>query len=131
MKTASRYNKPIECWISQNISDGYGGTYASYSLVFADYASIVPKQEKRGSEQGQLVLTGYFDVSLRFRRDVMISKSTIIKHDNDFYTIQSIVNDRDKEFQLVCVSNDQLQEIFEYNNPYGVQFTYNLPVSLG
>jgi hypothetical protein len=120
MKTAARYNKPIEFWISSNVSDGYGGTNPFYTLLFSDYASLIPKTEKRGTQEGQLVLAGYFEISMRFRPGVLISKSTIIKHNNDFYSIQSIVNDRDREYQLICISNDGIQEIFENSNPYGI-----------
>jgi hypothetical protein len=118
MKSAAKYNKPIEFWISTNPSDGIGGTYPTYQLVFADYASLIPKTEKRGTQEGQLVLAGYFEISMRFRPGVLISKSAIIKHNNDFYSIQSIVNDRDREYQLICISNDGIQEIFENSNPY-------------
>ena len=139
MKTSAKYNKQIEFWIDDQLPDGIGGTYASYRLVFADYANIIPKTEKRGLQEGQLVLVGYYDISIRFRSGVDIDKSTIVKHDNDFYTIQSIINYQDKEYQLVCTSIGKIQEIFEISNPYNPtppdgdnnrSFTYTFPYNL-
>lgn len=118
MKTSAKYNKPIEFWIAESLTDAYLDIKTFYKMVFADYASMVAKTEKRGTQEGQLVLVGYFDIALRFRSGVTIDKSMIVKHEDDFYTIQSIVNDRDKEYQLVCTANDKIQEIFEYSNPY-------------
>jgi len=138
MKTASRYNKTIEFWIESLVPDGIAGTYVSYALLATDYASIIPKQEKRGLQEGQLILAGYFDISFRFRRDISLGKKVILKHENDFYVIQSVINDRNKEYQLICIATDHNQEIFELSNPYlpvpiidtRGDFPYTLPVSL-
>ena len=138
MKTAAKYNKTIEFWVDILVPDGIGGSNASYALLATDFASIIPKQEKRGLAEGQLVLAGYFDISFRFRRDFTIGKKLILKHDNDFYVIQSIINDRDKEYQLTCIASDHIQEIFELSNPYQPipivdnrgTYPFSLPVQL-
>lgn len=118
MKNAVKYNKLFEFWKADQISDGQGGTYPSYTMVFADYANIIAKTEKRGLQQGQLVLVGYFYISIRFRQNINIDKTMLIKSANQNYTIHSIINDQDKEYQLVCTTSDNNTEVFQFENPY-------------
>lgn len=123
MKTSAKYNKSIEFWKADLVSDGMGGSYPSYVRVFADYANIIPKHEKRGLQEGQLVLVGYFDISIRFNHSILLDKSIIIKHSNDFYTIHSIINNQDKEYLITCTQSDPISEIFENENPYEQPYT--------
>ncbi|RAJ24994.1 phage head closure protein [Pedobacter cryoconitis] len=118
MKNAVKYNKLIKFWKADQISDGQGGTYPSYTFLFTDNANIIAKTEKRGLQQGQLVLVGYFHISIRFRQDIDIDKSMLIKSGNQYYTIHSIINDQDREYQLVCTTSDNNKEVFMIENPY-------------
>jgi hypothetical protein len=120
MKNARKYCQLVEFWKSDQVSDGQGGTYSKYQLDFADFALVITKAEAKTIAQGQLILEGFFEIYLRFRSDVMINKSHLIKVKNLNLTIHSIenVNELDKEIKLIASESDNSTEVFPMENPY-------------
>jgi len=120
MKNANRYNQLIQFWSVSTIGDGAGGTLPRYSLDFEDYASVITKDEKRTLQESQIILDGYFEIYLRYRSDISISKKHNIKMRGKDLTIHSIVNvnELDREFKLICTESDNNTELFEGENPY-------------
>jgi SPP1 family predicted phage head-tail adaptor len=120
MKNANKYNQLIKFWIPSTVGDGSGGTYPKYSLDFEDYALVITKDEKRTLQESQIILDGYYEVYLRYRSDIPISKKHNIKMKGKDLTIHSIVNinELDKEFKLICTESDNHTEVYENDNPY-------------
>ena len=120
MKNAKKYNQLIEFWIANNISNGQGGFYSSYTLDFVDYAHVKTKDETRTLQENQLILEGYYEVYLRFRDDVNITKSHNIKMKGKDLTIHSIVNidELNKEIKLICSESDNNTIVPEGENPF-------------
>jgi hypothetical protein len=120
MKNAKKYSHALEFWKSESVSNGQGGTYSKYELDFADYACIVTKDETKTLQEGQLILEGFYEVYLRFRSDITITKSHLIKFKNMNLTVHSIVNvnELDKEIKLIASESDNNTEVFQSENPY-------------
>lgn len=120
MKNAKKYSHAVEFWKSESVSNGQGGSYSSYLLDFADYAYIITKDETKTLAEGQLILEGFYEIYLRFRSDIMITKSHLIKFNGKHLTIHSIVNvnELNKEFKLIASESDNSTEVFQEENPY-------------
>lgn len=120
MKNAKKYSQLVEFWINSNIPDGYGGSTASFNLDFLDYGYIITKDETRTLQEGQLVLEGLIQIYIRYRSDISITKSHLIKLKNKSFTIHSIINvdELNKEIKLIASESDNNTEVFENENPY-------------
>ena len=108
MKTAAKYNKQIEFWTK---------TKDVYELDFADFGCVVTKDETRTLQENQLILEGFYEIYLRFRSNVNITKSHQIKMKDMNLTIHSIVNvnELDKEIKLIASESDN---VLDLANPY-------------
>lgn len=120
MKSANKYNQLIQFWMPSTAGDGAGGTYPKYNLDFEDYALIITKDEKRTLQESQIILDGYFEIYLRYRSDIQISKKHNIKMKGKDLNIHSIVNvdELDRELKLICTESDNNTEVFDGENAY-------------
>jgi Phage head-tail joining protein. len=119
MRSAVKYNQILEFWKSNKVSNGQGGSYGSHDLDFTDYGYVITKDETRTLQEGQLILEGFYEIYLRFRSDISITKSHIIKLKNKSLTIHSIVNvdELNREIKLIASESENI-EIFQNENPY-------------
>lgn len=120
MRSAIKYNQILEFWKSNKVSNGQGGSHASHVLDFADYGYIITKDETRTLQEGQIILEGFFEIYMRHRSDVSISKSHLIRFKDKNITIHSIinVNELNKEYKLIASESDNNTEVFQNENPY-------------
>lgn len=120
MKNAKKYGHAVEFWKSESTPNGQGGSNSKYELDFADFAYIITKDETKTLAEGQLILEGFYEIYLRFRSDIMITKSHLIKLKNMNLTVHSIVNvdELDKEIKLIASESDNSIEVFQQENPY-------------
>lgn len=120
MKNAKKYSQLIEFRKENKVSNGQGGSYATYMLDFEDYACVVTKDETRTTQDGQLILEGFYEIYLRYRSDVSILKSHYIKLKGKNLTIHSIINvdELNKEIKLIASESDNSTEVFMTENPY-------------
>ena len=112
MKNARKYNHLVEFWIKDN---------GVYSVDFSDYAHVKTKDETRTLQENQIILEGFYELYLRFRSDVTITKSHSIKMNDKVLTIHSIVNvnEANKEMKLIASESDNtIIEDFTSENPY-------------
>jgi hypothetical protein len=111
MKNARKYSQLVEFWIKDN---------GVYSLDFSDYASVKTKDETRTLQENQIILEGFYELYLRYRSDVEITKSHTIKLGTKTLTIHSIINvdELNKEIKLIASESDNAIEIFDNENPY-------------
>ena len=108
MKTAAKYNQSIEFWIKNE----------TYELAFSDYGYVITKDETKTLQENQLILEGFFEIYLRFRSDIQITKRHQIKMKDKNLTIHSIVNinELNKEIKLIASESDNVVDFEE--NPY-------------
>ena len=108
MKTAAKYNKVVEFWIKND---------DSYELDFADFGYVKTKDETRTLQENQLILEGFYEIYLRFRADIAITKSHQLKLKDMNLTIHSILNvdELDKEIKLIASESDNIVDL---ENPY-------------
>lgn len=120
MKNAKKYSQLIEFYKENKVSNGQGGSYGSYELDFSDFAYVITKDETRTTQEGQLILEGFYEIYLRFRSDVSILKSHQIKMKNKSLTVHSIINvdELNKEIKLIASESDNNIEVFMNENPY-------------
>lgn len=119
MKNAKKYCQLIEFWKPNKVSNGQGGSYTNYVLDFSDYACIITKDETKTLQEGQIILEGFYEIYIRYRSDVSILKSHIIKFKNKSLMIHSIINvdELNKEIKLISSESENI-EVFENENPY-------------
>jgi len=119
MRSAVKYIQILEFWKSNKVSNGQGGFNAIHELDFSDYGCIISKDETRTLQEGQIILEGFFEIYLRYRSDVSISKSHLIKLKNKSLTIHSIINvdEMNKEIKLIASESENI-EVFQNENPY-------------
>ena len=120
MKNAKKYNELVEFWSTVKTSNGQGGTYVKYTLDFSYYANVKIENETRNLQEGQLILEGYYEIYLRFRNDISISKSHNIKMKGKNLTIHSIINvdELNKEFKLIASESNNSTDVPVNDNPY-------------
>lgn len=121
MRNARKYNQVVEFWSSNKVSNGQGGSFVNYQLDFHDYAMVITKDETKTLQEGQLILEGFYEIYLRYRSDVLISKSHNIKLNGRNLAIHSVVNinELNKEIKLICSESDNNIEVYENEqDPY-------------
>lgn len=111
MKNARKYNHLIEFWIKDN---------GVYLIDYSDYAHVKTEDEIRTLQEGQVILEGFYELYMRYRSDVEITKSHTIKLGTKTLTIHSIINvdELNKEIKLIASESDNAIEIFDNENPY-------------
>ncbi len=119
MRSAKKYSQLIEFWKADKVSNGQGGSNAIHELDFSDYGCVVTKDETRTLQEGQLVLEGLIEIYLRYRSDISITKSHLIKLKYKSLTIHSIINvdELNKEIKLIASESENI-EVFQNENPY-------------
>lgn len=120
MRSAIKYNQLIEFWKANKVGNNQGGSYGFHELDFSDYGYVITKDENRTLQEGQIILEGFHEIYLRYRSDISITKSHIIKLKNKSLTIHSIINvdELNKEYKLIASESDNNTEVFENQNPY-------------
>lgn len=89
---ARKYNKPIAIWQTTNVSDGFGGSTVSTSLVRSVWAHVTTRNATRVNENGQNDNLQKTVFIIRHNYNFTLSvKDNFIKYNGKIYDIDGIV----------------------------------------
>lgn len=90
---ARKYTKAISIWQSVEVSDNYGGSTVTDSLIYSVWANVEAKRASILSENGQRDNIVQTIFTIRNRYDINFSvKDNFIKYNGLIYNIDSILN---------------------------------------
>lgn len=84
--------------------DGAGGTTTTWTEILETWANVKPMKGQRLLEYGQLVQGTPYDVTLRFREDISVSKNLRIDFKGKEMILHSVINKDEfgKELNIVA-----------------------------
>jgi SPP1 family predicted phage head-tail adaptor len=85
-------------------SDGAGGTTAIPTDLLETWANITPVRGQRLFEYNKIIQGSWYDVTLRFREAIPVSKKLALGYQGRHLTIHSVLNKDEKRRVLTATA---------------------------
>jgi SPP1 family predicted phage head-tail adaptor len=107
MRTGS-LSKRVKVIQINRVLDGAGGSTPSETEILETWASIIPVRGQRGFQYNKIIQATWFDVVLRYREDINITKDLILDYNGKELILHSVINkdERRKVIEVVAYERD-------------------------
>ena len=85
-------NKRVTVVKYDTVPDGAGGTEPIETELLETWAKIDPMRGDRALKYGQIIQSTWYDILLRYREDITITKDLILDYNGKEIVLHSVIN---------------------------------------
>lgn len=114
-----KYDQKVSFISYQLVSDGYGGTTPSASVLITTFARVDQIRAFDGVESNQMVLPNTYRIAIQYRSSFTPNESMFIYYRNAFHKITGVALNhqrQQKEFIITMVTTDSLSAVPDFQN---------------
>lgn len=106
MRTGS-LSKRVKLIQVSPVPDGAGGSTPSETEILETWASITPVKGQRAFQYNQIIQSTWYDVLLRYREDISITKDLILEYNGKELILHSVINKDEKGRTIQAVAYER------------------------
>lgn len=89
------------------VMDGAGGTTPTQSETLETWANITPVRGQRAFQYNQIIQATWYDVTLRYREDLTITKELILEYKGKTLVLHSVINKDEKSRVIQAIAYEK------------------------